>query len=110
MTRIASLIAGNKPIAQPPLDSCEYLLTYLYEVGPVMQGGMGQTPLTHEEIAHWQRNIGLSLQPWEARFLKSLSREYLSQSQISNDINCPPPFGAIERAKNIDKLIDEAFG
>lgn len=110
MTRRAKLIADERPIAFPPLESCEYLLGYLYEVGPVMNGGMGPAPLTHEELAHWQRNIGLSLQPWEARFLKSLSREYLSQSQISNDVACPAPFGAIERAKNIDKLIDQAFG
>lgn len=110
MTRRERLIADDSPIAFPPLDSCEYLLGYLYEVGPIMQGGMGPTSLTHEEIAHWQRNIGLSLQPWEARFLKMLSCEYLSQSQISNDINCPAPFGAIARAKDIDKLIDQVLG
>ncbi len=106
MTRRQQYIKDDRQIPYPPLESGAYLLGYLYEVGPIPKG----EELTHEELAHWQRNIGLSLQPWEVRTLHGLSREYLAQSHKSADINCPAPFGVIERPANLNQLIDEVFG
>lgn len=100
------MIAEDMPIPYPPLDSCGYILDYLYEVGPAPKG----EELMHEEIAHWQRNIGLSLEPWETRFIKALSRVHLAQSQMATDPACPAPFGGFERPKNLNKLIDAVFG
>ena len=48
-------------IEMPPCD-CGYLVGYLFEVGPTM----GESPVTHTEIANWQRNTGIELNSWEA--------------------------------------------
>jgi hypothetical protein len=69
-----------------------HLVRYLYEIGPTLPGGMGAVPLTHSEIMAWQSNTGVELQPWEARFLYRLSREFLSQSHKSEAPECPPPW------------------
>lgn len=110
MSRRQKLIEDEDPIELPPLDCCEYLLGYLYEIGPTMAAGMGEAPLSNLELFAWQANIGIQLAPWELRFLRGLSHEYLAQSQKSEDPACPAPFGGIVRAKNINQLIDAAFG
>ena len=69
-----------------------YLLSYFFEVGPLMSGGMGDSPLTNGELLAWQENTGIFLQPWEARFLSRLSRDYLIQSQKSEKADCPAPY------------------
>ncbi|MGP1675933.1 MAG: hypothetical protein ACTS6J_02090 [Burkholderiales bacterium] len=93
----------------PPCDA-EYIIGYLFEIGPTMAGGMGEAPLSHGEIAAWQSNVGLMLAPWESRFLRALSRDYLSQAQKSEKPDCPPPFGFEERRALVAAKIDSVFG
>ena len=76
----------------PPIDACGYLVGYLFEVGPSLSGGMGPAPLTHSEIEAWQRNIGLTLEPFEARWLRRLSIEYLNESHRAEKSDCPSPY------------------
>jgi hypothetical protein len=76
----------------PPLECGAYLIAYLFEVGPVMSGGMGPVPLTHGELRCWQDNIGLQLQPWEARFLRRLSREYAAEMHRAEKADAPAPW------------------
>lgn len=78
----------------PPVEAGNYLVDYLFEVGPVMSGGMGAMVVTHEELQAWQRNTGIDLQPWEARGLRRLSAEYLGESRRGEDPHCPPPWAA----------------
>jgi hypothetical protein len=61
----------------PPLEAGGYLVAYLFEAGPVMDAG----PLSFGELESWCRRLGIDLQPWEARCLCRLSREYLNESR-----------------------------
>lgn len=78
--------------AMPPVDAGEHLIDYLFEVGPVQGGGMGPVPLSHTELAAWQDNTGICLSSWEARTLRAMSQQYLSESYRAKDAACPPPW------------------
>ena len=76
----------------PPLERAAYLVGYLLEIGPTLAAGMGSGPITHEELIAWCRLNGVELRPWEARFLRRLSGEYLSESRRSEKMGCIPPW------------------
>ncbi len=78
----------------PPLEGGGHLLDALFEIGPVMGGGMGPAPLSHAEIESWIRLTGTPLQPWEARCIRRLSVDYVNQSQASTARDCKPPWQA----------------
>ena len=80
-------------IEMPPFDQGEYLIGYLYEVGPTVAAGMGAGPVTFTEIAAWQSARGFELEPWEARLLRRLSVDYLAESHRATKRDCPPPWG-----------------
>ena len=63
----------------PPVEAGGHLIGYLWEIGPMIPAGMGLGPITQGEIQAWQANTGIDLQPWEARFLRRLSGEYLAE-------------------------------
>lgn len=48
-------------------------------------------PITQGEIRSWQENTGIRLTPWEARTLRHLSREYLSELIAGEEPNRPMP-------------------
>jgi hypothetical protein len=74
----------------PPVDA-EYLIGYLWEVGPTMASGGYPGPVTHEEIRAWMDLTGIELQPWEVRFLRRLSGDYMGESQRAEKADCPAP-------------------
>jgi hypothetical protein len=76
----------------PPLEWGDYLIEYLFELGPTMPAGMGSGPLTPSEIEAAQRLLGVQFQPWEARLLMRLSREYLGESHKATEQNAPAPW------------------
>ena len=76
----------------PPIISGEYLIGYLYELGPTVAAGMGAGPITHQDMLAWQINTGVRLAPWEARFLRRLSVEYLSESHKAEKLGAQPPW------------------
>lgn len=65
-----------------------YLIDYLFEIGPVSEGGMGAAALTFVEIDAFCRLTGVRFRPWEVRLLKKLSREYVKQ--LHDDSQKPP--------------------
>lgn len=75
-----------------------------------MPGGMGESPITHSELRAYQENLGIALQPWEVRFLRRLSMDYLIQAQQSVKADCVPPFGPIAHRAAVAKKIDAVFG
>lgn len=88
-----------------------YIASYLFEIGPVLHGGMGETPLTHTEIEAWQRNTGIELEAWEAKVLHRLSLEYLSESQKATKPDAPAPWDnapylRLAAAKRMQRAID----
>ena len=72
----------------PALEGAGYLIGYLYAVGPTMGGG----PITHGELRAWMDLNGVELQPWEVRFLRRLSNEYLIESHRATKRDCAPPW------------------
>ena len=79
----------------PPCPA-PYLIGYLFEMGPPVAAGMGQGPLTHAEMVAWQQNVGVELHPWEARFIRQLSVEYLNESALATDPERPAPWEEAE--------------
>ena len=74
-------------IVLPECDA-EYLLEYLFELGMTL----GDRPLDHTEIASWQSNTGMELQPFEVRIIKRLSQAYLSASSEYKDPDSETPW------------------
>jgi hypothetical protein len=83
----------------PPIDSASYLISYLFEIGPTVAAGMGAGPITHEELRAWMDLIGIELQPWEVRFLRRLSRDYLSESHQAEKPDRPAPWQPEDRSQ-----------
>jgi hypothetical protein len=108
-SRMKRLIDGGQPIPLPEIN-VDYILAYLWEVGPTISGGMGEAPLSHAELLAWQTNVGIDLQPWESRMLRRLSVDYLVESQNATEPDCPAPFGAITRRIIVAKKLDDFFG
>jgi len=90
----------NEP-DMPPVEGAEYLLEYLWEVGPAMSGSMGAGPITHEELRSWTALNGIELQPWEVRFLRRLSHEYLAESQRAEKRDAKAPWKAEEQKPEV---------
>jgi hypothetical protein len=99
----------------PQLEWGEYLIQYLFEFGPTVLTGMGSGPVSPPHIESWQRQLGLSLSPWEVRLLLRLSGEYAGESAAASKPDRPPPFkessdGARLQAarlqRNMDKFLD----
>lgn len=101
---------------QPPMPDIDfeltYLVTYLWEIGPVHYSGMGPLPLPHSEIMAWQSNTGITLQPWEARYLRELSKDFLAQEAKSKDPEEPPPWAVPDERqdkKATERLVKNIF-
>lgn len=75
----------------PPCDA-PHLIAYLFEIGPVAPGAMSGAPLSFLEIQAWQDCTGIALESWEARVLRRLSAEYLSESHAATKRDCKPPW------------------
>lgn len=76
----------------PPLVVCAHLAAHLFDVGPVLHGGTGPTPLTYQEIAAWQSRTATPLTPWEAATLHRLSHAYLGELQQAEKPGRPAPW------------------
>ena len=83
----------------PPCESL-YMVNYLFEIGPTLPGAMGDVELSHSEIACWQSNIGITLNHWESRTLKRISKDYLNECRkaTSRDREAPWPTPEFEHA------------
>jgi hypothetical protein len=77
----------------PPISGAsEYLIDYLFEIGPTMHDSMGAARLTNEEVLAWQINTGIRLPPRECRWLIRLSGEFLYESHKAEKRDAVPPW------------------
>lgn len=85
----------RKGIFEPDMPPCDtpWLVDTLFEIGPTVPAGMGEAPIAHTDLAAWQANTGIELQPWQARLLRLLSQQYLNESHKARARDCPPPWG-----------------
>lgn len=89
----------GEPKYVPPMPETsggEYLIGYLFEVGPIVPAGMGVGPVSHQELLAWQSLMGFTLSPWETRVIRRLSGEYLMQSRLAEKRDCKAPWQAAE--------------
>ena len=89
-TRLEQLQADGGKWRMPPVERGDYLLDYLWEVGPC---GSERSVITWHELTAWQAGLGIELKPWELRTLRGLSRDYVNQLYSSEKVDCPPPYG-----------------
>lgn len=89
-----------------------YLIGYLFEIGPTVSAGMSSGPISHSEIAAWQRNTGIELDAWQVRTLRALSIEYVNESSTANAPDSPAPWGGEPTAKDrteVSNKVQTAF-
>lgn len=90
LSRIEQMEKRGMEAAWPPLP-VDYMIDWLFDIGPSMAGSMGEGPIGWTEIDAWQRVTGVELDVWEARTLRRLSRAYVAQRHASEDQKCPEP-------------------
>lgn len=76
----------------PPVEVGGHLLRWLFEVGPTMSNGMGQTPISSTELRDWLSITGVRLTPWEVRTLRILSMAYVGEYSEASDPKHPAPW------------------
>ena len=93
--------------AEPPLPviSAKYIYDWLMEVGPTENGGMGPVQLSWKEICAWSSMTFTSMTAWEARLLRELSSEFITESRQAEDRNRPPPWTPVAAA--VDREAEE---
>ena len=75
------------------LPEADQLLTKLFKLcGFNMQGGMGATYLTWQEVQAFSDASKYNLSGWEAEQLIQMSRAFVNQSRKAQDIDCLPPY------------------
>jgi len=74
-----------------PPNPAPHLIARLTEIGITESGGMGPAPLSWREIEAWQRLTNVHIAPWEARLMRRLSLDYLTESRKAESENCPSP-------------------
>jgi hypothetical protein len=102
-------------IAFLPDASADFLIPLFLEVGPTMPSGIGSLPLTYSEIEAWKRSTDRLLEPWEARALVAMSREYVAFTTEASKPGCPSPMAALdemtdEKRRNVANSLKSAFG
>ncbi len=92
MSRLQTITEAGTTPALPDAGAAGHLSAYLFECGPVAYGAMGAIPLSWHDIHAWQQAVGIDLAAWEARALRRLSADYLHQSQLAEEPDCPAPY------------------
>lgn len=91
MSRGQQILNDGLPLPLPEIE-VTYVVDLLFEIGPVVPGGMGAVPLRSEHLLAWREEQGITLDPWESRMLRRLSRDYLIASQKAEKPDCPQPW------------------
>ena len=82
----------NKDAVLPlPEIDCPELARFLFDAGPTMVGGMGEVPLTAQELTAWSEGAGVHLTPWEFTSLLVASSAYASEKYDAKDQMRPSP-------------------
>lgn len=98
----------------PPVECANHILGYLWQWGPTISGTMGQTALSHVDLAAAQSNTGIELSEWECVTVIRLSREYLGESNAATKLDREAPFQSADAARlhayRMEKNLAAFFG
>lgn len=97
-----------------PVNPAPYLTRWLFDVGPIVTGAMGEAPVGYPDLLAWQELSGVELMPWEAKLLRSLSVEYLVERQKAEELGRPAPYaGEVDDVKagraRVSQQVKSAF-
>lgn len=70
-----------------PDNPAPHLTDWLLEIGPTA----GDGPLAWQDIAAWSSQVGIELDPWEARIVRRLSKTFVNQRSDARKPGCPEP-------------------
>lgn len=76
---------------QMPPNPMPHIVERLIEIGLTEPAGMGMAPVSWRTLAAWSELTGVVLSPWEARLLRHLSAEYLTEFNRAEDETRPSP-------------------
>jgi hypothetical protein len=97
----------RKKIVPPmPPNPAPHITDWLIEMGLTEAAGMGTVAISSRELAAWQDNTGVVLEPWVGRLIRRLSSAYLAEGRLAESENCPPPWRAPVTQRELD--IEEA--
>jgi hypothetical protein len=65
------------------------------EIGPTENGAMGQGPISWQAIDAWVARTFTPASADDARLLRRLSREYLTELHLAEDRNRPAPWSPV---------------
>lgn len=91
---------------QMPPNPAPHIFDWLIEIGLTEAAGMGAAPISSRELAAWQENTCVRLEPWVARLIRKLSSAYLTEGRRAEAETCPPPWRAPVTQRELD--IEEA--
>lgn len=95
-----------------PENPAPWLTDVLMEIGPTEAAGMDRDEISWRSLGEWQAQMGVTLQPWELRLLRQLSRIYLAESRAAIEPKCPSPFAIETRQRRraiVSDQIDRMF-
>lgn len=104
-TRLEGMQKGGISPLLPP-NPAPYLLEWLFDIGPSVSTGMGEAMIGWRDIEAWQSINGVEVQPWEARTLRRLSRDFLNQQYEAKQPGCPAPYSLDEKQVR-DRVADQ---
>jgi hypothetical protein len=88
----------------PSIEWGHYLLDYLWDVGPTVDGAMGPARLTPPVLQSWEWETGIQLRPWQSKLLRRLSSEYAAESHMATKPDRPPPFAESSDAARLQQI------
>lgn len=79
ISRIDDLKRKKINPSMPP-NPAPHITDWLIEISLTEAAGMGSGPLSWGEIAAWQVNTCVQLEPWETRLIRHLSKTYIADA------------------------------
>lgn len=91
----------------PDPGPAQYLIEYLFEVGPASAGEI----VNYQEIDAWCRRSGVNLSGWEAKTIRALSAAYLGEYHAAKDPRRGAPFFGdhLPDRDEVDRKLRSAF-
>lgn len=89
----------------------QYLVGYLYEIGPSGYTGDGITPITWIEMDAWSKRTQTDIEPWDFIQLRNLSMAFVKEAMAAKNSERAAPWQVeeIDRSKlsiGIEKAFD----
>lgn len=94
----------NDPLPLPEI-ACPELADFLLSVGPTMAGGMGEVPLTAQELGEWSDRTFTQLTAWEFESILKASSAYASEKYAAKDAGRAAPYATKSMSESRKKTV-----